>query len=260
VTASCATTARFVFLTESTIVSSSSGCSVRGSTTSTETPFLLASSARASDSWTSRPVAITVTSSPSRWNARLADRDRLQLLGHVLLEPVQRAVLEEDDRVVVVDRRPEQAADVGRRRREQHLEPGMCTNHASSCCACCAPGDQPAPPCVRIVTGTFSCPPDMYRCFAAWLTICSVASVRKSSYMTSTTGRMPCIAAPMPVPDERHLGDRRVPHALRAELVEHALRDAHRAAHLGDVLAHDEDVVVLSASPATARRGRPLGS
>ncbi len=76
----------------------------------------------------------------------------------------------------------------------------MCTNQASSCCACCAPGDQPAPPCVRTVSGTFSCPPDMYRCFAAWLTSCSVASVRKSSYMTSTTGRMPCIAAPMPVP------------------------------------------------------------
>jgi hypothetical protein len=32
------------------------------------------------------------------------------------------------------------------------------------------------------------------------LTICSVASVKKSSYITSTTGRMPCIAAPMPVP------------------------------------------------------------
>ena len=76
----------------------------------------------------------------------------------------------------------------------------MCTNQASSCCACCAPGDQPAPPWVRIVSGTFSCPPDMYRCFAAWLTICSVASVRKSSYMTSATGRIPCIAAPMAVP------------------------------------------------------------
>ena len=122
----------------------------------------------------------------------------------------------------------------------------MCTNQASSCCACCAPGDQPAPPWVRIVTGTFNCPPDMYRCLAAWLTICSVASVRKSSYMTSATGRMPCIAAPMAVADERHLGDRRVPHPLRAELVEHPLRDAHRAAHLGDVLAHDEDVVVFA--------------
>src|SRR5579862_108968 len=40
----------------------------------------------------------------------------------------------------------------------------------------------------------------MYRCFAAWLTICSIEIVRKSSYMISTTGRMPCIAAPIPAP------------------------------------------------------------
>ena len=33
---------------------------------------------------------------------------------------------------------------------------------------------------------------------------------------------------------------------LAAELIEEPLRDAHRAAHLGDVLAHDEDVVVLT--------------
>ena len=55
---------------------------------------------------------------------------------------------------------------------------------------------------------------------------------------------MPMIAAPMPDADERHLGDRRVADALRPELGEHALGDAHRAAHLGDVLAHDEDLVV----------------
>src|SRR5207244_1604872 len=35
-TASCATTQRFVFFTESTSAASSSGCRVRGSTTSTE--------------------------------------------------------------------------------------------------------------------------------------------------------------------------------------------------------------------------------
>ena len=46
--------------------------------------------------------------------------------------------------------------------------------------------------------------------------------------------------------DDRDLGDRRVADALRAELGEHPLRDAHRAAHLGDVLAHDEDVLVLA--------------
>src|SRR4029453_1437977 len=44
--------------------------------------------------------------------------------------------------------------------------------------------------------------------------------------------------------DDRHLGDRGVAHALGPELLEHPLRHAHRAAHLGDVLAHDEDVVV----------------
>src|SRR5207248_4715006 len=66
VTASWATTARFVFFTDETSVSSSSGCSVRGSTTSTEMPSLSASSAAFRLSCTSRPVAITVTSSPWR--------------------------------------------------------------------------------------------------------------------------------------------------------------------------------------------------
>ena len=66
-TASCATTHRFVFFTDSTIAPSSSGWSVRGSTTSTETPSFSASSAAFSASCTSRPVATTVTSSPARW-------------------------------------------------------------------------------------------------------------------------------------------------------------------------------------------------
>jgi hypothetical protein len=44
--------------------------------------------------------------------------------------------------------------------------------------------------------------------------------------------------------DDGHLGDRRVADALGPELLQHPLRHAHRAAHLGDVLAHDEDVVV----------------
>ena len=71
-----------------------------------------------------------------------------------------------------------------------------------------------------------------------------MASVRKSSYITSTIGRMPMIAAPIPEPTSAIseigvLGTRSGP-----ELAEHALGDAHRAAHLGDVLAHDEDVLV----------------
>ena len=61
-------------------------------------------------------------------------------------------------------------------------------------------GDHPAPPCVRIVSGTETWPPDIVRCFAAWLTSCSIEIVRKSSYMISTIGRMPWIAAPIPLP------------------------------------------------------------
>jgi hypothetical protein len=45
---------------------------------------------------------------------------------------------------------------------------------------------------------------------------------------------------------DRHLRDGRIADALGAELIEEALRDAHGAAHLGDVLAHDENVVVLA--------------
>ena len=48
------------------IVSSSSGSSVRGSTTSTEIPSFSASSAACIASGTIRPIATTVTSEPSR--------------------------------------------------------------------------------------------------------------------------------------------------------------------------------------------------
>ena len=59
-------TARVVFFTEPMIVSSSSGSSVLGSITSTEIPSSAASSAACSASGTIRPIAITVTSEPSR--------------------------------------------------------------------------------------------------------------------------------------------------------------------------------------------------
>ena len=128
----------------------------------------------------------------------LAERNRLELLGHLALDRTACGARRRR-RVVVVDRRP------GARGRppastRTTLSPGTWTNHASSCCACCAPGDQPAPPCVRIVSGTLTWPPDIVRCFAAWFTSCSIEIVRKSSYMISTIGRMPWIAAPIPLP------------------------------------------------------------
>src|SRR5207302_10004038 len=54
-------------------------------------------------------------------HARLADRDRLDLLRNVALDAVQRPVLEEDDGVVVVDRAPQQSAHVLWRRWEDNL-------------------------------------------------------------------------------------------------------------------------------------------
>ena len=70
-----------------------------------------------------RPVATTVTSSPSRWTG-LADLDAVDLVRHLALEVVERPVLEEDDRVVVVDRAPEEPARVAGSRGEDHLDPG----------------------------------------------------------------------------------------------------------------------------------------
>ncbi len=46
--------------------------------------------------------------------------------------------------------------------------------------------------------------------------------------------------------DEALLGDRRVDHALVAELLEEALRDAERPAEVADVLAEQEDALVLA--------------
>ena len=74
-TASCATTSRPVRLTDSTIVSRSSGTSVRGSITSASMPSSAARrSAAASASWTRRERATIVTSSPCAADPRAADR------------------------------------------------------------------------------------------------------------------------------------------------------------------------------------------
>ena len=58
--------------------------------------------------------------------------------------------------------------------------------------------------------------------------------------MSSTIGRMPSVAAPMPGADERGLGDRRVDDPLRPELVEQAAGGTEDAAVGRDVLSHHE--------------------
>ena len=79
--------------------------------------------------------------------------------------------------------------------------------------------------------------------FAAWLSSWSRQTPRKSRYISSTTGRMPAIAAPTPRPDDRGLGDRRVAHAVAEPVVQAARQPEHVAAG-ADVDAGDEHPVV----------------
>jgi hypothetical protein len=78
--------------------------------------------------------------------------------------------------------------------------PGMCANQPSRLCECWAATWRPAPVAMRITIGTLNWPPDMWRRAAAVLTIWSSGSRLKLTVMTSTIGRMPPSAAPMPTP------------------------------------------------------------
>ena len=80
------------------------------------------------------------------------------------------------------------------------LMPGTWAYHTSRLCECCAATCRPAPVAMRIASGTLICPPLMWRIAAALLTIWSSASRLKFTVITSTIGRIPPIAAPMPAP------------------------------------------------------------
>ena len=123
---------------------------------------------------------------------------------------------------------------------------------------CCGPKLFPAPPAVRMVTGTEVCPPDMNASVAMSLTMLSAATCRNSANMISTTGRQPVTAMPVAMPDEAVLGDRRVDHAV-GELREQAVGDLEHAAGLADVLADEHDAVVGAPSRRAWRARRPRG-
>ena len=53
---------------------------------------------------------------------------------------------------------------------------------------------------MRMTSGTPNCPPDMCRTVAAVFRIWSSASRLKFTVISSTIGRIPAIAAPMPAP------------------------------------------------------------
>ena len=80
------------------------------------------------------------------------------------------------------------------------LRPGMWASSASRLWECWLPDDRPAPNWVRTVRAIWAAPPVMNGSFAAWLRSWSRQTPTKSRYMSSTTGRMPAMAAPTPRP------------------------------------------------------------
>ena len=102
----------------------------------------------------------------------------------------------------------------------------------------------PPPVAMRTTRGMLTCPPDMYRSVAALFTTWSRESRLKLIVITSTIGRIPPSAAPIPGSDERRLESRRVAHTLRAELVEQPEAHGERSSVAADVLAHEEHPVV----------------
>ncbi len=134
--------------------------------------------------------------------------------------------------------------------------PGMWRYIASRQCEWVGPSWWPAPCGIRITSGTFTWPPNMYRIEAAQLMIWSSASNEKLIVISSTIGPQPGHRGADARADDRVLRDRRVAHALLAELLEQALRHLERALEDADVLAHDEDALVGAPSP----RGAPAAS
>ena len=197
--------------------------------------------------------------------ARAADRgpvdvDRAGVVGELALDVVEGAVLEDEHRVGVAQRRPEHAPGVLEGGRGEHRMPGMCAYQPSRLCECWAASWRPAPVVMRITSGTLNWPPDMCRSVAALFTIWSRASRLKLTVMISTIGRMPPSAAPMPGAHERRLRQRGVADPLGPELLEQAQADGEAAAVAADVLAHEEHPLVVAwRAPRAAPRASPPG-
>jgi hypothetical protein len=191
---------------------------------------------------------------------RLAELDRLDLVRHLALEPVERPVLEEEHRVVVVDRAPEEPTHILGRRGEDDLEPRNM--------------DEPPLELLRVLragrpAGAALRP---HREGDLYLATRHVAVLRRlvdellhrerREVLVHDLDDRPhaCDRRSDPGSDDRHLRDRGVAHPLWPELLEHPLRDAHGATHLGDVLTHDEDVVVTAHGLAhRVAHGFPVG-
>ena len=201
-TASWAMRSRLVFATDSRIGAMSSGATVRRSITSTEMPSPASCPPRPRPhSCTIRETETTVTSVPARTTADVPIGTMWSARRLGPLHAVEQAVLDEDHRVGVLDGGAEQTVGVGRRRRHDDGEAGDVGQQRLEALRVLAPRraagaelrpDGRAP--------SRAAPPVMNGIFAAWFISWSRHTPTKSRYISSTTGRIPAIAAPTPSP------------------------------------------------------------
>ena len=120
----------------------------------------------------------------------------------------------------------------------------MPTNQPSGEPAWNGPPRTPPPVGQRIVIGIAW--PERQCVFAATVTIGSKAQVMKSANCSSTTGRSPIQAAPIAAPTKPSSAIGVSITRSVAELLEQPRRDAEGAAEVADVLAEEEDALVVA--------------
>ena len=182
-----------------------------------------------------------------------AERDALVALGHLALGPVEHLVLEEHHQVVVADGAQQEPLGVGRRRRHDALDArhvgedrvvaaGMLAGGADAGADLGADDDRALGLAAEHVAEFGALVEDLVHAAAE-----EVDEHQLGDRPQAGRGRADRRA------DEARLGDRRVEHAVAAELLDETLGDAHRAAPgvvvdqvidhgaAGDVLAHEDD-------------------
>ena len=137
------------------------------------------------------------------------------------------------------------------------LSPAVPTNQPSGEPAWNGPPRTPPPVGQRIVIG-IACP-DRQCVFAATVTIGSNGAGDEVGELQLDDGTLAHPGGADRRADEPLLGDRGVDHALVAELVERPGGDAERAAERADVLAEQEDAVVLAHGVLERGAGSPRG-
>ena len=186
-----------------------------------------------------------------------AERDQELAVGHLALHRVVHLVLDEDDRVVVADRRLQQALRVGRRRRQDDLE----ARHVRD----------PRLQRLAVLRGGASRRAERRAQRQRHLQLAARHVVRLRRLVRELVHDEREEVAEHDVdhrpqaghrradaePGDPGLGDRRVEDALGAELLDEAGQHLERVPGLGDVLADDEHGRRRGAALRRAPRSRP---